>query len=167
VLEHVSSPIASIGELFRVLRPGGAALLVFSAYLGMRSHHLGYITSLPCLHWIFSADTLVEAVNAILRQDADLSRFGTRVQPTPCQSFDGRRFVLPMLNGLGGRHLRDLFRASSVVSIRRHVVLRSKPGWRVLTKTAARTWAPMWLRDGVTDNVSCILGKPLQPFSVN
>jgi len=138
VLEHVSSPIASIGELFGVLRPGGAALLVFP-----------------------------EAVNAILRQDADLSRFGTRVQPTPCQSFDGRRFVLPMLNGLGGRHLRDLFRASSVVSIRRHVVLRSKPGWRVLTKTAARTWAPMWLRDGVTDNVSCILGKPLQPFSVN
>lgn len=163
VLEHVISPVASIAELFRVLKPGGSALLVFPVYFGMRSHHLDYITSLPGLHWVFSAGTLVNAVNSILREDADLSRFGTREQPAPHNSFDGCRSVLPMLNGLSGRHLCDLFKAFTVVSARRHVVLRSKPGLRFFTSTAARAWAPMWLRDAVTDSVACVLQKPSQP----
>ena len=47
VLEHVRSPAESIAELFRVLKPGGTALLVFPVYLGIRSHHLDYITTLP------------------------------------------------------------------------------------------------------------------------
>src|SRR4029077_9157407 len=64
VLEHVRSPAVSTAELFSVLKPGGTALLVFPVYLGMRSHHLDYITSLPGLHWVFSAATLVEAVNS-------------------------------------------------------------------------------------------------------
>lgn len=159
VLEHVLSPVASIAELYRVLRPGGTALLVFPVYLGMRSHHLDYLTTLPGLHWVFSAQTLVSAVNSILRSDTDMSRFGTREQPVPRKSFDGRRYVLPLLNGLSGRHLHELFRAFSVLSIRRHVVMRSKPGLRRLTAALAGGWSPMWLRDGLTDSVSCVLRK--------
>lgn len=160
VLEHVASPEASTAELFRVLKPAGIALLVFPLYLGMRSHHLDYLTTLPGLHWVFSADTLVRAVNSILREDADLSRFGTREQPSPGRSFDGRRSVLPMLNGLSGRHLRDLFQAFEVLSVTRHVVLRSKPGLRRLTSIGAGPLAPMWLRDALTDSVACVLQRP-------
>lgn len=160
VLEHVTSPEASTAELFRVLRPSGIALLVFPVYLGMRSHHLDYLTTLPGLHWVFSADTLVKAVNSILREDTDLSRFGTREQPSPGRSFDGRRSVLPMLNGLSGRHLRHLFQAFKVLSVQRHVVLRSKPGLRRVTRVGAGPWAPMWLRDALTDSVACVLQRP-------
>ena len=162
VLEHVTSPAASIAELFRVLRPSGIALLVFPVYLGMRSHHLDYLTTLPGLHWLFSADTLVRAVNSILSEDTDLARFGTREQPPAGQSFDGRRSVLPMLNGLSGRHLRDLFQAFKVLSVRRHVVLRSKPGLRHLTGMGSGPWAPMWLRDALTDSVACVLQRPAE-----
>lgn len=110
----------------RVLRPGGIALLVFLVYLGMRSHYLDYITTLPGLHWIFGADTLVSAVNSILNENPKMTRFGTCRQPAPRMSFDGRRQVLSLLNSLGGSHLCELFRRFSVLQINRHVVLRSK-----------------------------------------
>jgi SAM-dependent methyltransferase len=160
VLEHVISPPASVKELFRVLRPGGTALLVFPVYLGMRSHHLDYITTLPGLHWIFGADTLVSAVNSILNEDPEMTLYGTRRQPTPRMSFDGRRRVLPLLNGLGGSHLSELFRQFSILQINRHVVLRSKPGLRALTTALSQAPMPMRLRDAVTDSVSCVLTKP-------
>lgn len=80
VLEHVESPTKSVAEIFRVLRPGGRAFLVFPVYFGARSHHLDYITTLPSLHWVFSAPTLVRAVNSILSDDG-VRKFGTGVQP--------------------------------------------------------------------------------------
>lgn len=160
VLEHVESPRLSVAELFRVIRPGGTALLVFPVYWGMRSHHLDYISTLPGLHWLFSAQTLVQAVNSILAGDTDMARFGTREQPSPVRGFDGRRYVLPNLNGLSGSHLKALFSSFSVVDIRRHVVLRSKPRLRKITSALAQPWAPMWLRDALTDSVSCVLRKP-------
>lgn len=160
VLEHVESPPASVKELYRVLRPGGTALLVFPVYLGMRSHHLDYITTLPGLHWIFGAGTLVSAVNSILDEDPEMTRYGTRRQPTPRMSFDGRRQVLPLLNGLGGSHLAELFQEFTVLQIDRHAVLRSKPGFRALTRALALAPWPMRLRDAVTDSISCVLRKP-------
>jgi SAM-dependent methyltransferase len=117
VLEHVASPPISVAELYRVLKPGGTALLVFPVYLGMFSHHLDYMTLLPGLHWVFSAETLVNAVNSILRSDQGMTRFGTREQPAPRKSFDNRRYVLPLLNGLSSCRLHDLFERFSVLSI--------------------------------------------------
>jgi 2-polyprenyl-3-methyl-5-hydroxy-6-metoxy-1,4-benzoquinol methylase len=160
VLEHVRSPGASVDELFRVLRPSGVAFLVFPVYFGMRSHHLDYITTLPALHWFFGAETLVSAVNSILSEDPDFTRFGTRRQPAPGMSFDNRRRVLPMLNGLTGSHLPSLFRKFSILKVDRHAVLRSKPGLRVITNALSGSWSPMLLRDAVTDSVSCVLRKP-------
>ena len=159
VLEHVSSPPHSISELFRVLRPGGVAYLVFPVYFGMRSHHLDYITTFPGLHWIFSANSLVQAVNQILRDDRDMTRFGTREQPAAKLSFDNRRYVLPLLNGLSGRHLKSLFSKFASIQIERHVVLRSKLGLRAVTRTISSPIFPMSVRDAVTDSVSCVLKK--------
>ena len=155
------SPPASVDEMFRVLRPGGTAFLVFPVYLGMRSHHLDYVTALPGLHWLFSADSLVQAVNAILDEDKDMKLFGTRRQPKPELSFDGTRRVLPMLNGLSGGHLTRLFAKFTDVQIRRHVVLRSRPRLRAATDFLSGRYSPMWLRDAVTDSMSCVLRKPM------
>lgn len=162
VLEHVLSPPASMAELYRVLKPGGLALLVFPVYLGMRSHHLDYITALPGLHWVFGASTLVKAVNYVLGSDTDMARFGTSLQPEPRKGFDGRRYVLPGLNGLSGRHFDSLFASFERVDLTRHLVLRSKPHLHPFTRALAQSWAPTWLRDAVTDSVSCVLRKPAE-----
>jgi SAM-dependent methyltransferase len=162
VLEHVQSPVASVEEIYRVLRPGGLAFLVFPVYLGLRSHHLDYITTLPGLHWVFSAQSLVLAVNHTLALDSDMRMFGTKIQPDPQRSFDNRRYVLPMLNGLSGRHLATLFSKFIDVEIRRHVVLRSKPKLAPVTRLLSARFAPVWLQDAVTDSVSCVMRKPMQ-----
>jgi SAM-dependent methyltransferase len=155
VLEHVQSPPASMQELRRVLRPGGKAFLVFPVYFGARSHHLDYLTTLPGLHWVFSADRLVRAVNRILAAHAE---FGIPVQPAPKRSFDGSHDVLPALNGLSGKHLPVLFQDFQVLQIRRHVILRSRPAAGKAVAHFARL-APVWLADAVTDSVSCVLMK--------
>jgi SAM-dependent methyltransferase len=156
VLEHVQDPRASVAEIRRVLRPGGMSFNVFPVYLGALSHHLNYIVNLPGLHWIFSARTLVQAVNSIL---VESPRYGTAPQPEPRLAFDGSQEVLPSLNGLSGRHLDQLFEGFETISLQRHVLFARKLGW--ITKTIARSGLPFAVRDAVTASVSCILRKPL------
>ena len=158
VLEHVESPPDSIREIFRVLRPRGKAFLAFPVYLGAASHHLDYVTSLPGLHWIFSADTLIRAVNSILGDDP--SRFTTNLQPPAGNSFDGRSAVLPSLNGLGGRHLRHLFEPFNVLYFRRRVLGHRIPVARVVIGLFANAPVPIFLKDAVTGGISVVLEKP-------
>ena len=66
VLEHVDDPERSLEEIARILKPGGEAYIVFPPYDGMFSHHLDYASRIPALHWLFSAPTLVAAVNRLI-----------------------------------------------------------------------------------------------------
>jgi SAM-dependent methyltransferase len=158
VLEHVQDPRRSVSEIRRVLRPGGAAYLVFPVYFGALAHHLDYITMLPGLHWMFSADRLVAAVNSILSQGGT-KRFGVQLQAGPKRSFDGARSVLPTLNGISGEHLAGLFRQFEIIRIARHSLLRRRqsPG-RIMASLAP--YLPTRLQDLITSSVSCALRKP-------
>jgi 2-polyprenyl-3-methyl-5-hydroxy-6-metoxy-1,4-benzoquinol methylase len=155
VLEHVQSPPASVAEIRRVLRPGGKAFLVFPAYLGAASHHLDYISTLPGLHWIFSARTLVKAVNTMLMQD---SRFGKPSYTEPRIAFDGTREVLPSLNGLSGHHVGDLFRAFHIEQFKKHALLRRRKVGAITSWLTAHL--PHTLGDMLTASISCVLRKP-------
>jgi len=155
VLEHVQSPPASVAEIYRVLRPGGKAFLVFPAYLGAASHHLDYISTLPGLHWIFSARTLVKAVNTMLMQD---SRFGKPSYTEPRIAFDGTREVLPSLNGLSGHHVGDLFRAFHIEQFKKHALLRRRKVGAITSWLTAHL--PHTLGDMLTASISCVLRKP-------
>lgn len=104
VLEHVEDPEVSLCEIARVLKPCGVAYIVCPPYDGAFSHHLDYVTLLPGLHWLFSADTLVRAVNKVLKR----RDFGTSQQPEPQLSWSGERKVLPCLNGLTGPQFETL-----------------------------------------------------------
>lgn len=110
VLEHVGRPDVMISELHRVLKRGGKAILIFTPYYGMFSHHLNYITLLPGIHWIFPARDLVGAVNELL--ETDRFRGLMARQPEAQPSFNGRRVCLPGLNGLRKREYVELVRAA-------------------------------------------------------
>lgn len=157
VLEHVSCPPDSVREIHRVLRPGGTAYLAFPVYFGAASHHLDYVTTLPGMHWLFSPRTLVRAVNSVLAEEP---RFGVNQQPEPQLSFDGRHHVLPLLNGLSGRHLQELFASFRVESMRRLALMRRRPLARSITAFLTGPRMPLIVRDALTSTVACVLVKP-------
>ena len=160
VLEHVADPPKSFDEIWRVLRPGGFAFVVFPVYFGAFSHHLDYISLLPGLHWIFSPQTLVRAVNELLAGKHG-GRFGTSLQPEPALAFDGTRRVLPSLNGLGGEHLDELVRKFKVIHLGRHGWIKRRAARSASMKILSASRLPVRVLDAVTSSISCILRKPV------
>lgn len=99
VLEHVQHPDIVLRELYRVLRPAGTAIIIFTPYYGMFSHHLNYLSLFPALHWVFAPKTLVHATNFLL-EEPRFASLGVGKQPEPALSWNNKRRVLPTLNGL-------------------------------------------------------------------
>ena len=162
VLEHVENPFASLKEIQRVLKPGGRAFIAFPPYGGMMSHHLDYVCCVPGVHWLFSPQTLVRAVNALLQQDAAARAHG-KLQPEPTLSWNGDRYVLPNLNGLTGvqfqRIAAELF---EVDSLEWAVVGRNHAnGWKRWVHTALKPIAIFGgrPRDAVTASIVSVLRK--------
>ncbi len=100
VLEHVKHPNIILKELFRVLKPQGIAILIFTPYYGIFSHHLNYITLFPGLHWFFSPYKIIDSVNDLLESHPKFSNLQISKQPKPSKSFNGKRDCLPGLNGI-------------------------------------------------------------------
>lgn len=100
VLEHVKKPELLIQEFFRVLKDDGIAILIFTPYYGMFSHHLNYITLFPSLHWFFSPQSLIESINELLEYHPEFAKLGISKQPQPSLSYNQKRECLPSLNGL-------------------------------------------------------------------
>jgi SAM-dependent methyltransferase len=162
VMEHVHDPRATLAEMRRVLRPGGVAYVVFTPYWGALAHHLGYVTRLPGVHWVFSAQSLVGAVNRILAGPGG-DRYNTGPQPRPGLSFDGKFEVLPTLNGLGGAAFTQLA-ASAGFGVEwvdyPTIVSRFKPEWRWADALNAM---PMrvhpCIREALSFNMACVLRR--------
>ncbi len=68
VLEHVRSVRDTLQECWRVLRPGGHLLTVFPSYFQPIEHHLGLVTGVPGLQYLFGGRTLIEAYSEIIRE---------------------------------------------------------------------------------------------------
>ena len=66
VFEHVQDVGDALAECHRILKPGGRLFVVFPSYYQPIEHHLTLVTMTPCLHWIFSGQTLVRAYCEIL-----------------------------------------------------------------------------------------------------
>jgi SAM-dependent methyltransferase len=111
VLEHVEDPAKALREIWRVLRPGATAWLVFPTYLGARSSHLDYLTQVPFLHRVFDPDAIIDVVNEFLV--ADPERYGVKPQPAPRVTATGRR-ALPTLNGMSRRQAETWIRAAGL-----------------------------------------------------
>jgi len=160
VIEHVKDPRLSLAEIHRVLAPGGVAFLAFPLYHGAMSHHLDYITRLPGLHWFFSPETLVTAVNSFLTSEEGAKKFGTGVQPAPALSFDQKRKVLPTLNGLTGDAFLAMLAAFEIVDLRfRPIYERRKVLGAPIRALYAMGLNGRW-RDAFAANLVCELRKP-------
>jgi ubiquinone/menaquinone biosynthesis C-methylase UbiE len=111
VMEHVQRPELIMSEMYRVLKPGGLGIIIFTPYYGMFSHHLNPISLWPALHWFFSARTLVKSVNKLLVSDADFERLKLQRLPLPLSSFNNKRQCIPGLNGLTKPEYKDIAKA--------------------------------------------------------
>jgi 2-polyprenyl-3-methyl-5-hydroxy-6-metoxy-1,4-benzoquinol methylase len=162
VLEHVSRPDVMMREFFRVLRPGGSALVIFTPYWGAFSHHLNYITLAPGLHWVFSPDDIVDSVNDLVHEPS-FAHLQIPQQPRPSPSYNGSRRCLPMLNGITKPEYERITREAGFVAER----IKATPileKWPVLG--SAGTWLnrallrfPV-LDEALSQNLVSVLTKP-------
>jgi SAM-dependent methyltransferase len=163
VIEHVQDPEVTIKEMRRVLRVNGEVFIVFTPYWGALSHHLNYITRLPFIHWVFSATTLVNAVNHILASEYG-KKFGTAIQPLPQRSFNGKFMKLPTLNGLDGETFLSLARSNGFEVVyhrytplaERFLPWAGKVGF-LLNEVMMRLHPKV--REGLSFNLVCVLRK--------
>ena len=73
VFEHVRNVEIVMNECQRVLKKGGKLCVAFPQYYQPLEAHIGMVTKLPALHWIFSGDTISKAYVKIIneREDSD------------------------------------------------------------------------------------------------
>jgi SAM-dependent methyltransferase len=107
VFEHLRDPEQTLAECWRILRPGGLAILRFPQAYHPFESHLGHVThpALP-LHLIFPAPSIRAAYSATIRERK-------LTLPERCEPWEW----LPTLNGLTVKRFR-------------HIV--SEQGWHVL-----------------------------------
>jgi len=163
VIEHVKDPRATLAEMYRVLKPGGNAYIVFTPYWGAFAHHLGYVSRAPFLHWLIGPRTLVAAVNRMLTGDYG-KRFATAIQPPPQRAFNGKFDVLPTLNGISSEEFLEEARWHGfVVAHARYptIIERYRPSSRGLIwlNRALMALHPI-LKEGLSFNFVCVLQKP-------
>lgn len=111
VLEHVKRPDLILKEFHRILKKDGLAIVIFTPYYGMFNHHLNYITLFPALHWFFSPQSLIDAINDLISSHPRFEKLGIAKQPNPISSYNGKRGCLQALNGLTIHEYKDLIKS--------------------------------------------------------
>jgi SAM-dependent methyltransferase len=81
VFEHVQDVAATLAECHRVLKRGGKLFVVFPGYWHPKEHHLGLVTKLLGIHYLFSGETLVRAYYDILEKRGIKAAWYRRVSP--------------------------------------------------------------------------------------
>ncbi len=81
VFEHVQDVQQALEECYRVLKPGGKLFVVFPSYHQPVEHHLGLVTNVPGIQYIFSGKTLVKAYYEILEERGPEAFWYKRASP--------------------------------------------------------------------------------------
>ena len=160
VIEHVHYPELTMEEIYRVLRPGGHAYIVFPSYFGAVSHHLDFITLFPGLHWFFSANTLMRSINKILQSDYG-KRFSTPPQSLGQFSKYAKKDVLPSLNGLSTATFLEVANKFELVSLHKTPLMDKSPK-KIKSLTQLNLFFMRlfpWWSDHLSFNIVVILKK--------
>jgi ubiquinone/menaquinone biosynthesis C-methylase UbiE len=91
VFEHVRSLSDTIKECKRVLKPDGVIFTVFPSYFTIKEHHLGFVTKMPIIHWLFSSKTLNAAFVSIIEERGDKAYwyYNKQVEKEDWRKLDG------------------------------------------------------------------------------
>jgi ubiquinone/menaquinone biosynthesis C-methylase UbiE len=93
VFEHVQDLEKVLSECHRVLKPGGKLCVVFPQFRQPLEAHLGCVTKMPALHWLFSGEVITRAYAEIINARKDSDWYFP--ESYPLQSWER----LPSLNG--------------------------------------------------------------------
>lgn len=157
VLEHVRDYSRVLRECWRVLKPGGQAILIFPPYYSPREHHLVDVTRVPFLTCLFSGRTLTRIYDRIIAQRGEGDRWYRRASPE-LEPWERSH----LLNGITVWGFFRAVRASSwtLVARRHRALLAGRRGiwlpFRWLCGVLARL--PV-LSEVLTTRVVCILRK--------
>jgi ubiquinone/menaquinone biosynthesis C-methylase UbiE len=75
VFEHVKDLQQVLRECYRVLKKGGKLLVVFPQFYQPLEAHLGMVTTMPALHWIFSGETIAAAYVEIVNERGEAAKW--------------------------------------------------------------------------------------------
>jgi ubiquinone/menaquinone biosynthesis C-methylase UbiE len=75
VFEHVQDLQQVLRECYRVLKKGGKLLVVFPQFYQPLEAHLGMVTTMPALHWIFSGETIAAAYVEIVNERGEAAKW--------------------------------------------------------------------------------------------
>jgi ubiquinone/menaquinone biosynthesis C-methylase UbiE len=106
VFEHVQDVEQVMKECLRVLRPGGRLFAVFPQFYQPLEAHLGLVTKMPALHWLFSGKTITRACHAIIEARGESAYWYARTNPQ-LEAWER----LPTLNGITVRRFHRIIRS--------------------------------------------------------
>ena len=146
VFEHVDDLARSLRECLRVVRPGGVVFAVFPSYYQPLESHLGLVTRVPALQWIFGGDTLTKAYFEILSE-------GPSAWYKPDLSVSGWE-KLPTLNGVTVDAFYQIVKELPVTidHVTRTPILTTGESHRALREFVLRPVLGAALRTGLVDD---------------
>ena len=103
VFEHVQDLQKVLSECHRVLKKGGKLLVVFPQFFQPLEAHLGMVTKMPALHWMFSGETIAAAYVSIVNERGEEAQWYLP-ESFPLRSWE----KLFALNGVSVRAFRKL-----------------------------------------------------------
>ena len=106
VFEHLQNVSHSLSECYRVLKKGGKLLVVFPGFYQPIEHHLSLVTRLPCIHYFFGGQTLLNAYCAILDERGPKSDWYRRQNPN-LKDWERGNTINGTTFELFQRHLRE------------------------------------------------------------
>jgi ubiquinone/menaquinone biosynthesis C-methylase UbiE len=161
--EHVQDARKALQECHRVLRRGGKMVVTFPGFFQPLAHHLDMVTGTPCIHWLFSRDTLLAAYNRIIDERGEQAAWYGRARRDPYAWEAGNS-----INGTTARAFRSWI-AESGFNIFDWAVRpfgsigRNAPGSQAV-RSILRALQPLARLPGFEEvllhRVSCVLHKP-------
>jgi len=161
VFEHVQDLQKVLCECHRVLKKGGKLLVVFPQFYQPLEAHLGMVTTMPALHWIFSGETIAKAYVEIVNERGEEAKWYAP-ETFPLRPWE----KLFALNGTGISTFRKLVSQqgwSEADSLVRPILTDGRRAEKLIFKILVSIFAPLahvpYLNELFLGRVNYILTK--------